>query len=854
MAESAWTPPFSFRPASRRRWPLVCYFAGMNNREGEVRVSVGSGFTDAVPCVPPPTWVKHEPWPPEEEQSPGACSDNGLLRVLYDCQVGLLQPGVAWHVRVVQRILSRAGAERAAHVAIEFNPAYQRLEVHCIRVWRGQQCVELARPAEFQILRRETQLERLALDGRLTATLLIPDLRIDDRLETAFTIFGENPILCGRYAGWIAFTPNSPWIETRQRLIRPVQRPLFMKAFNEPPQTRVAAHNGVEELLWSIRGQERLPVEDLLPPWSLRIPCYQITEFEHWSEISNLFEKYYRDVALPPELATELDGLASQLPNESERAVEWLRMVQKQLRYFALSLGEGGLVPRSLAEIWAKRFGDCKDAARLYVAGARYLGLDACAALVSTTSGLSIADFLPSPQVFNHVAVRLRIQGATYWLDPTMQVQGGALEQITPVYAGWVLPLTRDTIELERLPTTQPVQHIQCEDTIRFGRKVDSAAVLDRRIDFESWSANSLRNRIEGEGVSKVSAQLLQDLKRTWPEAVERSPVQVQDDFTTNRLSLLCAYEIRNCWTGADRQGRVSFGIADPFLVNELAPLEDIQRKGDILLGCPRKARWRARLQMPCEWQGNGWRHVLNDAGIQFRSELTVGRDEVVFEREVEIDAWSAAPEKAQAYAQIADKMRQNVATLWARAGFDGNIQPIAVAQQTPRKFHWPVLMFIAPGLVVLNLILHASNTDSTATSPVGTPLISTDSNLSVDRNSHSSFLLAPEAHVNRFDRIVDSPLERCIGTGRDSVGAYLQSSCGVSATVRLLRPSGGEPFEVTILPGGKSYVYFMQLNGSDTDGALAACPAADQIVEIQSGLPWTRRGTLYMCQHSLRR
>lgn len=84
-------------------------------------------------------------------------------------------------------------------------------------------------------------------------------------------------------------------------------------------------------------------------------------------------------------------------------------------------------------------------------------------------------------------------------------------------------------------------------------------------------------------------------------------------------------------------------------------------------------------------------------------------------------------------------------------------------------------------------------------------------------------------------------------------MGAYLHSSCGVAATVRLLRPSGGEPFDATIYPGAKSYVYFMQLNGSDTDGALAACPSADQIVETQSGLPWTHRGTLYMCQHSLR-
>src|SRR5437868_12376698 len=103
----------------------------MDDKEGQARVS---DFTDAVRCVPPPSWVEHDPWPSEEGQGSGAWTDNGLLRVLYDNQVSLLEPGVAWHVRVLQRILTRAGAERAAHVAIEFNPAHDRLEVHFVRV------------------------------------------------------------------------------------------------------------------------------------------------------------------------------------------------------------------------------------------------------------------------------------------------------------------------------------------------------------------------------------------------------------------------------------------------------------------------------------------------------------------------------------------------------------------------------------------------------------------------------------------------------------------------------------------------------------------------------------------------
>ena len=113
--------------------------------------------------------------------------------------------------------------------------------------------------------------------------------------------------------------------------------------------------------------------------------------------------------------------------------------------------------------------------------------------------------------------------------------------------------------------------------------------------------------------------------------------------------------------------------------------------------------------------------------------------------------------------------------------------------------------------------------------------------------------MTAPEAHVSSFDRLVDTPLENCIETGHDAVGPYLRSSCNIPAKVRVARPYGGDPWEGTISPGVKAYVYFLELFGSDTDGAFAACPSSDQIVEISSGLPWTRRGVGYECQHSLR-
>jgi hypothetical protein len=455
---------------------------------------------------------------------------------------------------------------------------------------------------------------------------------------------------------------------------------------------------------------------------------------------------------------------------------------------------------------------------------------------------MNFAEYLPSAQLFNHVVVRVRLEGATYWLDPTMQLQGGTLEQIALLHTGWALPLIAGTTGLERLPSLAPVQHIHCEDSCKFGPNVDSVAILDRRIDFESWTANSLRNRLAGEGTAKLSAQLLQELKRTWPDVVEKAPLAIQDDFKNNRLSVLCSFEVRNCWKRGDPNGRVGFDIADPFLGNELAPLKDPRRTGEIFLGRPRKATWRARLQMPRKWQGTGWRHALCEAYINFKSELTIGAEAVVVEREVEIGAWSVGPEKAQQYAQIVDRLRANVITLWARAELEGAVHPIGTAQQqrkTRSPSPWLALLFLPALIGGLNALNSSQHPTISSSFPNTTTAYTSD------------FLPQPQAHVNRFDRLVDSSLATCIETGRDRVAAFLRNGCLRAAKIRLLRPSAGEPYEITISPGAISYVYFM--DPSDTSGGMAACPEADQIVESQSGLSWRLRGTSYMCQHSLR-
>src|SRR5262249_29034440 len=152
------------------------------------------------------------------------------------------------------------------------------------------------------------------------------------------------------------------------------------------------------------------------------------------------------------------------------------------------------------------------------------------------------------------------------------------------------------------------------------GPKPDSPATLHRRLELAHWSADNVRQRIENEGASKLSAQLLQELQSTWPRVVETAAMAVEDDPVANRLTVKFAYQIPECWKPKSDE-RWGFNIADDFTCKELAALKNPRRSSDICLGRPRTVVWRARLTMPCHWGGEGWRKVSGERGAILRSD-----------------------------------------------------------------------------------------------------------------------------------------------------------------------------------------------------------------------------------------
>lgn len=345
------------------------------------------------------------------------------------------------------------------NVAFSWNPAAGKPIVHALRVHRNGTVRDVLATTKFEILRREDQLEAAMLDGTLTATLRVPDLRVGDELELSYSIPGQDPTLGKDSFGMLYLNDEPPpgrytlsinWDDG--------QKPAYLPT----PDLVANITQGPNSVVYAVdRPGPLKPPKDAPPRYGWQ-RVIQYSDFTSWQAISSRFSGMFRaasSVAPTGTVKQEAAAIAAAYKDPSDRAAAALKLVQQQVRYVYVGFSGGNYTPAAAEETWQRRYGDCKGKTVLLLALLRELDIPAEAVLVSNAGiddGLN--ERLPSPAFFDHVLVRVRINDQTYWLDGTLPpVVTPAVDPIMPYR--WVLPLSEAGSALERIewvPAARP--------------------------------------------------------------------------------------------------------------------------------------------------------------------------------------------------------------------------------------------------------------------------------------------------------------------------------------------------------------------------------------------------------------
>lgn len=413
--------------------------------------------------------------------------------------------------------LLHSTALQLGNLSIAWNPAAGTPTVHAIKVYRGGETIDVLEKASFEILRREDQLEAATLDGVLTAVLRVSDLRVGDELEVGLTIPASDPTLGRNGAGLLALGSSPSAGRYHMGLSWDKGRKPFLKITPDIAAAVLKRENALD--LQFDNPAIRTPPKDAPARYQWQ-RVIEYSSFADWASVSRHFTPLFATAAKlagDSPVKREAARIAAAHAGPLARAGAALKLVQQDVRYIYVGLNGGNLTPASADVTWQRRYGDCKGKTALLLSLLDELNIDAEAVLVNAAGGDDgLNERLPSPQMFDHVLVRARIDGVLYWLDGTLPaVAQPAPNPVFPLK--WVLPLSAQGSSLEKIewsPPTAPDEITMYEIDARagFGKpaRITSTSIvrgikgLEQQVQFSSVASTQLLNTFRQELVGST--------------------------------------------------------------------------------------------------------------------------------------------------------------------------------------------------------------------------------------------------------------------------------------------------------------------------------------------------------------
>ncbi len=558
-----------------------------------------SGATGQVRKAPSPPWVEEAAIPAPRAERGREVAD-GRYSLLVDHQIRVDGPVQVSYRRSADLVTDRGGLEQAASINIDFDPSDEDIVLHHVRVWRGKVAQERLKDVSIDLIRRERELADGVVTGLKTAHFELKDVRVGDIVDVAYSLETRNKVLQGQLFDGNSTSWSAPVALTRFRLLWPRQRPLNVKLLSGAPHPTMTRQGPLDVYDWQVVDPDPIPSEADTPRWRQPWGAVAVSSMASWSDVvAWALPLYQHTDPLPASLAAEVDAFATANPDPRNRITWALRWVQDNVRYVSLSIGEGSYVPRNPAELIRTGFGDCKDKARLLVAMLDRLGVAAVPALVDTDLGPGLAGQPPAPTLFDHMIVQIKLDGGTFWVDPTRSHEGGRFPDIRPLSYAWALPVTPGQTQLEAIPFPPPsAPTTDVVETYQLPAG-PGPMKLDVTSVYRADQADTMRGELASKSTAEFEKKYLAYYVDMYPGLRARVPVEVDDDRSADILTTREAYELP-----AEALAREKENVLGKFLVRA-SSLNDYkapavgERKAALLLPFPVNDHHRIVLVTP---------------------------------------------------------------------------------------------------------------------------------------------------------------------------------------------------------------------------------------------------------------
>ena len=518
-----------------------------------------------------PSWVKECDFPLEAAVK---SSQVNLQYLLIDTQRNWEEKSFYYHCAV--RTLTKSGIENISQLAIDFDPSYNQVVIHKIRVLRDGEWGDRLERARCQVIQRETDLERNLYNGDLTLIYFLDDIRVGDIVEYSYSLNGVHPLFSSHYTDRVYLQRDFAVEKIVHRLMGRSDFSFLIKPVSTDIEPKVCdLPSGLREWSWEAFETPPYLYEANQPVWH-NPPIYiEMSQYQTWEEVAKKFSPLYvlpSDFAekVPLEMQALVEKWKASAEETDKRALLALRFVQDQIRYLGIEEGMGAFQPSDPCLTFQRRFGDCKDKTFLLHALLDLMEIPSSPLLVHSSRGKRLPELLPTPCVFDHIVLQVKIDGAIYYVDPTCGLQGGSLQtNFFPDY-DWGLILSEDSKELISLPKVVFERPTEI-DTSCILESEDTARLKIKTVFYASRS-DRWRRSLEWNGLKKIEEGSLATMQEVFGGASLDAPLEIVDDREKNVVVLTESYRLATEALSDKKLMKVFSYILRNYLDNQVNP------------------------------------------------------------------------------------------------------------------------------------------------------------------------------------------------------------------------------------------------------------------------------------------
>lgn len=603
---------------------------------------------NAVNVSKEPSWVDAQAYNVNPEVDKNEITQ-GILTLLADYQVNVFKQQS--YFRFVNKVTDNVGIQSGSSINVVYDPLYQKLSFHSIRIVREGKEINKLIPEHFQIIRRELNAESYLYDGSLSALLNLADVRNGDIIDYSYTIKGFNPIENGKFSNSYILNDYVPIGKINVSIN--TKHKLHYKTFNTNLQPEIKKKKGYTQYSWMVETPDHFAFEDNIPPWKIIMPTVIVGDYNSWGEVVNWAVDIYKvKEPLNKAVKTKIKDIASTQDTKGKKIKAILDFVQNDIRYLGLEYGIGNYKPNPPNKVFEQRFGDCKDKSLLLVHMLKEIDVEAYPMLVNTTLKSTITELLPSPLFFDHCVVKvIDDDKRELYYDPTNFNQGGTYKNTHFPNYKCGLVIKKDNKDFDMIQSSSNNKISIFEKFII--KEVNGGATLNVTASYKDVEADRMRNYFKNSSKSNIVKEYESYYAYYYPKISMVDTPFVQDNLSQNEFVVTESYVIDSIWKPMKLKPNfisiefVPTSLADILYVSNLE-----NRKNEIHLPYPVSREHKTNIVLPKSWQVEEYNNVISNDIFYYDFNIDYDKDkkEIKLANYLKVQKSFVKPEEFKTY------------------------------------------------------------------------------------------------------------------------------------------------------------------------------------------------------------